>query len=120
MPELMPGYDYVAITLTVKKVLHGHMTGLDTCILRDAAGREYQSLSGSVGAHFTHKNSFTGPIWVLDGAKAALIFQIPKKTKPRLLKLVYRYKQGWDGKSEDQWEMIRVQKEIKGIMLLKD
>jgi hypothetical protein len=119
VPAPPPTDEYVVITLTVKKVIQGHLVGLGDCILRDAAGKQYKSTLANVAGIQFLENTLQSPYWIVNGARAGLLFQIPKTATPTQLAVVYLFKEAWDGKSKDQFERITSQNGSLEIRLLK-
>jgi hypothetical protein len=114
MQKLRPpkkGYQYVCVYLTFKRITNVHVTRIgvfekERTVLRDGDGHEYKLLTGAVrGVDFPFGLSGSAVVYV-EGCSGPHLFQVRRGAKLAALRLVYAYKEGWDGSSKEQWEKI--------------
>lgn len=100
------GNEYLTVVLIFKKINSVHVTSPGSPILYDTEGRKYAHWNSVVAGVQYLRDSFDSPYWIVEGATALSIFQVPKACVPARLTFVYGFKEGWDQKSEEKWRTL--------------
>ena len=110
-PRPEAGNDYCVIFLTftqIRDTYVQHLGGRDAekSLLRDAEGHTHPLGGGQVrGMEFLDSHDIRSPSWVVEGATATLIFQIPQDAEPESLLLRYYFKDALEDESTRMGEV---------------